>query len=284
MNNDIRQVAITGRLGGYARKCKMELRAAVRASTSRFHPSPVIVLGNQKAGTSAVAGLLSMATECEVVIDFHREIRLPMFHKVIQGEASFERFAKRNRWEFSKPIVKEPNITHMYDHLRSAFPHAKFIFVVRDPFSNIRSIIQRLSLPPRGNELKHCSNVPRVWRAILQISQDEGGGYIGRFAANWRRCADIFLCNQADMIAVRYEDFRENKRSTIESLARSVGLKVKCNIEQYVNRPFQTAGTEVRDYFEYFGEDNCRTVCRICWPAASEFLYVPVESPLTRSQ
>src|SRR6266446_1585567 len=137
--------------------------------TARVHPKPVFILGNQKSGTSAIAGLLSAATGLPVTLDFMAEIKRPRYPDVLGGKLPFSNFVRHHKLCFSRPLIKEPSITLMYEHLHSYFPQAQFVFVVRDPRDNIRSILDRLNLPGNVSELSALqrSAVSPAWKLVL---------------------------------------------------------------------------------------------------------------------
>jgi hypothetical protein len=107
---------------------------------------PVFVLGNQKSGTTAIAVLLGQHTGLSTslglttqhsgrVVDIHR------------GNAPIDALVQENELEFSRDLIKDSNLTFLYRYLRDRFPEARFAMVVRDPRANVRSILDRLSIP-----------------------------------------------------------------------------------------------------------------------------------------
>ncbi|RME38856.1 MAG: hypothetical protein D6788_06610, partial [Planctomycetota bacterium] len=119
----------------------------VRRRFARPHPAPVIVLGNQKSGTTVIAALLAESAGCAVTLDIFFRFRRPVLARLLTGRDSLDRFIRRHPYWFSHPIIKEPSLTFFHDDLRRLFPSARFVFIVRDPRDNIRSILNRLRLP-----------------------------------------------------------------------------------------------------------------------------------------
>ena len=142
---------------------------ALRGYLSRVNPRPVLVLGNQKSGTSAIAALLGDLTGLSVTIDLPREIRHAEYLRVLRGEITMREFVALNRHEFSRDIIKEPNLTLLYEELAEFFPEASFAYVVRDPRDNLRSMLNRLKI--RGDLEKLSGDVkeriPHAWRLVL---------------------------------------------------------------------------------------------------------------------
>ena len=115
----------------------------------RFLPAPIIVLGHQKTGTSVIAALLGEATGKSVTIDmFHHNNKIrPFFREdIFNKKLSLRDFIQANALYFSTDIIKEPDLTFHYEALLNYFPKAKFVFVIRDPRDNIRSILNRLKI------------------------------------------------------------------------------------------------------------------------------------------
>ena len=58
-----------------------------------------------------------------VRIDRHADgSRSSVFHPIPSGEVTFRDYVRRNRWEFSHDIVKEPNLPFLYPQVRETFP------------------------------------------------------------------------------------------------------------------------------------------------------------------
>ena len=130
-----------------ARLGSLRLRRGVRGLAARPREAPVFVLGHQKSGTSAVAALLAELTGSSAAIDLFEETRNPVIDRVVRGEMSLERYLRRNRLDFSRLIVKEASLTFLYPQLAARFPGARFVFVVREPLANLKSVLDRLGLP-----------------------------------------------------------------------------------------------------------------------------------------
>ena len=63
-------------------------------------------------------------------------------------EVPLDALVQRYRLAFSRPVVKEPNLTFLYDELVRRFPQARVGLIIRDPRDNIRSLLERLFASP----------------------------------------------------------------------------------------------------------------------------------------
>jgi hypothetical protein len=241
---------------------------AVQGLYAKANEAPIIVLGHQKSGTSAVAGLLAELTGRSVAIDFVNEDRWPIYQRVTTGEVSFERFVRRNRLDFSRDIVKEPNLTFLYPQLRERFPDARFLMVVRDPRTNAKSVLNRLDLPGDVSDLsqERLAALRRGWSLVF----DPGwlrltpGTYVELLSRRWNLCADVFLENQPSFHLVRYEDFLADKLGTLERLASQLELSCPGDIRSRLDEPFQPAGDRRVPVGMFFGAENLARIEDIC--------------------
>ncbi len=190
-------------------------------SLTPLHPSPVIIFGNQKTGSTAIAALLAQATDQTITQDIFYSLSQPWHLWMLENQKSFDQFVSQNPAKFSTAIIKEPSLIFYYPKLLQTFPKAKFVFLLRDPRDNIRSILNRLSLP--GN-LTHLTpelqeNIPNyLWRIILdgQPLGIEGNTYIEKLAYRWNRILEIYRQNQQNITLLRYEDFLADKQTAIK--------------------------------------------------------------------
>ncbi len=248
---------------------------ALRPLVYRFYPSqeaPIFVLGNQKSGTSAVAALLARACGLSYDIDLGG-LRVPEYEQIYAKPETLARVLReRAAIEFSKELVKEPNLTFLLPKIQALHPRSRHAFVVRDPRANIRSICNRLQIP--GNQLSISpANYPEIspiWNAILYNhwvgDETRELNYIGRSAERWRKAADLYLATGSETQLIRYEDFNQGKLAAIEDLATRLGLEVKHDVTPYLDVQYQRAGKKVTDYMAFFGADNLATIERECGP------------------
>src|SRR5205085_10258351 len=126
------------------------------------------------------------------------------------------------------------------------FPAAQAVFIVREPFQNIRSMLDRLGIAGNLQEfVPRLHKLPNLtWLRVL-----EGADlalppmhYIDTLALRWQMAVDIYLREPDRYILVRYEDFTSNKRRCIERLARELGLTPDRPFEHLLDYQFQPAG------------------------------------------
>ena len=241
---------------------------ALRSARASLNDKPIFVLGNQKSGTSAIAALLGRACGLDVSLDMRQETDRPLFQQVVRGELSFGRYLRSNRWEFSHSIVKEPNLTLLVPQIVQAFPASPIVFVLRDPRDNIRSMLNRLSIPgdlPRLEE-HHRGQVNPGWELVLdgRWLGLEGDHYIEQLAARWVYCARVYLDNARGMHLCRYEDFLAEKLQALSALAAALGLSMVHDVSDQLDRPFQPLGDRNVAWADFFGAQNLARIESIC--------------------
>lgn len=237
------------------------LRDSLRAMRAVPHEDPVLVLGTQKSGTSAIAALLGIATGLPATIDLRRDFERPLAPAVAAGRVSFARFLRRHAEAFANPIVKDPNLTFLLPRLLDRWPHARLVFVRRDAVQTVRSVLDRLGIPGDLESLDEArlASLPPGWRCVLDSRWCERlapHGDPGRARLHYveelaRRClladrvaAEALAGRPGRSFEVRYESFREAKAAAIEALAAALGLKVRdrAALAAAVDHPFQPAG------------------------------------------
>ena len=238
---------------------------------------PVIILGNQKSGTTAIAALLAHLTGKSVTLDIEPLWRFPDL-ALFRKEIPFASFVTKNRYLFSRDIIKEPWLTFFYNDLRSIFPDAKYVFVIRDPRENIRSLLNRLKLPGDLEQLtwEDIQQLEPKWQIIFMgdLIGVPQGHYIEILAHRWVEAAKIYLKNQDNMILVQYESFELNKMKTIEQLAEQLGFEPKYSIKSLIHKPFQPPGNRKISLVDFFGEKNLKRIHKVCAEYMEIFHYI----------
>jgi hypothetical protein len=254
-----------------AEEASAALDHAQRALLSPFvqvHERPVIVLGNHKAGTSAIAGLLAALCGQEVALELRKELKRDRYQAVHEGRVPFATLVSRNKVDFSRAIIKENHFSTMPGRVTAAFPRSPIIMVVREPRDNIRSLLNRLRVP---GDLNHIP--PEMWRAIPDVWKLVLDGrwlgvdserYIEHLALRWNLIVDHYLANQEHWVLQRYEDFQADKLGQLTSLASAVGLTPKCDISDRLQFQFQPAGHSSVDWERFYGEENLASIEDIC--------------------
>ena len=244
----------------------------------------MIVGGNQKSGTTAIAALLAKATGSRFSNDpfWHvarRDGREGVLDDVLAGRMTVDEVVERYRAYFSAEIIKDPNFSFLYPELERRFPGAPQLFIVRDPRQNIRSILNRLCIDGHLDELlpEHRQALAHEpgWRAIL-----EGGGlgttgdsHVARLAQRWNIAVARYLERSASIHLARYEDFLPDKASYIGMLADKVGLRVTTDIREALDEQYQPRGNHAISMEEFFGQRNLRLIESICAAGMARFGY-----------
>lgn len=191
---------------------RIGIRTYFRNLFSKPNKNAIWVFGFPKSGTSAITGLLSAATGLSATIDT-KYLDDPFRTQIIERKLSIKHLVNKYSYPFSKQILKEPNATFFINEIGEFFLLHRYIFIVRNPFQNIRSILNRLNLP--GNrEYISMENVHPNWRYLFQVGK--GKDYIDELV-NWY----LKVNSQYDKIEVencklvRYEDFLLSKEKYI---------------------------------------------------------------------
>jgi hypothetical protein len=243
------------------------------------NPRPVVVFGNQKSGTTAIAAFLGRLSGASVALDMEREWRAPSYQHVASGEMTMGAFRHRNRLELSRAIVKEPNLLTIWPQFLAAVPEARCLLVVRDPRDNLRSILDRLGLPGDREELtpaQRGANGPG-WALYLDGSWLglKPGNYIETMARRWNLGYRFLTANRERTLLVRYEDFLRDKEGVIARAAAGVGLPARYPLGAEADRQYQPKGTGNRDWRAVFGDSNLGRIERICAEGMEALGYEP---------
>jgi len=243
------------------------IRNFMFSPVSRINSRPIFILGNQKSGTTVIAALLAEFTGLSVTLDMPG-LWGDMCMRIHQGVISFEKIIRNNKFDFSRDIIKEPCLTFLYKEIKEHFPLARIITIIRDPRSNIRSILDRLRIDGCVYDLDACtrSQIPSAWLSILdgQWLGLQGENYIETLAARWNYSADIYLKNRDEIAVVRYEDFMKDKEDAIRELAKKLDLPQKNNISDKVDKEYQLRGNPNVAWRDFFGQMNLKRIEKIC--------------------
>lgn len=250
----------------------------IDAIMRRFGPPPaiperpVLVGGSPKSGTTAIAMLLGVATETEVASDpFHRldQRGIDFRDRLYDGRLPIAGLIDGHPDVFAAEIIKDPNFAFFIGPLLERFPRSHFVFIVRDPRANIRSILNRLSVPGDASQDAvdaRLHDVPEGWRRVLtgRTPDVAGTDFIERMAHRWNAAVDVYRSWADRARLVVYEEFNRDKEGTIVSLAADVGLEVKRRLGAAADRQFQPKGDRSVDWVEFFGERNLAAIEGIC--------------------
>lgn len=224
---------------------------------------PLFVLGNQKSGTTVIAALLAKHTGLTATLDFRYPSEVEL-GEVQAGRMSLERFVQRRALHFSRSLIKEPELTVLYEPLSIVFPDANFVMVMRDPRDNIRSLLNRVDIPGNLEDIppEYLDTLNLVWRRILKGDTLglKGSNYIDALALRWNDAAKTYLTHRKNIHLIRYEDFNADKAQSIVDLAKKLGLPRKSDITAEVDVQYQGRGNRDIAWLDFFGEHNVRMI------------------------
>ena len=258
---------------------RSSLRKYRRRVVYPINETPIIVLGNQKSGTSAIAALLGEMTQKTYGIDmFYRFGNVES--KVLAGALAWEDFVDLAREYFSRDIIKDPGFTFLLEPLSRTFPDARYVFVVRDPFANIRGILNRVDVPGNLKDMsdKHWEKLRREspgWEPVLsgQSGDCAGATYIETLALRCSKALELCHKKPLPWVTVRYEDFLTDKVGTIADIARKLSLTPDNDISGIQDRAFQPPSRIRSSPIEFFGAKNAEIIESICKDAMGPFSY-----------
>lgn len=239
---------------------------------------PIFILGNQKSGTTVVASLLARATNRSLAVDLRQEILKPSFTELKSKQLFFDKFINKNILDFSKKIIKVPELSFFYNELRQHYKEAKYIFIIRDPRDNIRSLLNRLNIPGDLERLeeRQIKKLPLAWQLVFRtdwLGKENSRNYIKNLSTRWSVAADTYLKNKDKIILVKFEDFLRDKAGTIGQLAAKCGLEKINDIEKLVDKQFQPQGNKKTTWQDFYSETNLKIIEKICGQAMKEFGY-----------
>jgi hypothetical protein len=268
---------VIGRRNPHQPRTLRRLFCWLRTCFSRVHPNPILVLGNQKSGTTAIAALLAECAGLSVTLDLREEIRAPLLPRVRRGEMPFSEFIRRNKLDFSREVVKEPHLSLFLNELRQYFPQSKMVFIIRDPRDNIRSILDRLKLPGSLDNLdeQQWASISPAWRLVVdgRWLGIAGDSYIQQLATRWNHIAGICWKHRDELAMLRYEDFCKDKGGEILRLVQALGLTPLRDISGRLDHQFQPRGNRNITWLEFFGARNLSVIERACEPMMKRFNY-----------
>ncbi len=244
------------------------LKRAVRSRLSTINEQPIIVLGNQKSGTTAIAALVAKRAGLSATLDLE-EMTAQDEREMHRCPEGVREFIAHHKLEFSRDLIKEPRLTFVYPQLRRRFPDAQFVFIVRDPRANIRSILDRLGLPgdPSSLDRNVLRNIDPVWQLVVDGSWMgiEGEDYIERLSRRWNRACQTYLDCADEFVLVRYEDFNRDKVGEVDRVVDRLGFDVHQRIDGVVNERFQPEGNRRgMSWEDFYGSSNLEKIEHLC--------------------
>ena len=244
-------------------------------------PRPLVfVTGMPKSGTTAVVKLMGIASGASIVSDpFHlldkRGIRFR--DALFAGETSVSQLMREYPAIFRGAILKDPNFVFFADAIAERYPESHWVFTVRDPRDNIRSVLNRLRLPGKARDVDlENREIGDTWRRVLEGRTPEirGKDPIHRLALRWVMMAEIAL-SSGRMTLSRYEQFNADKQGAITALCKAAGLTSANSIAPYMDTQFQPRGDRDAVWEEFFGAHELAMILDTCGPTMERLGYNP---------
>lgn len=263
------------RTGSIRKRCHLIARRATCNLLGDKH-SPVFVLGNQKSGTTAIAQLLSLATNKTYSHDMLYRHRFNS-SQVLQPDCTIRAFVEALPLEFYNDIIKEPNFSFLLPSILREFPNSKVLFIVRNPISNVRSIFDRLGISGNYEGSDPCAvknlHEENVWlsalKAHLPQSDDLPCSFVASMSLRWLELAKMAYDYRKYVLIVRYEDFLSDKPGVIKHLCEFAGLDVTSDTQPYYGKQFQPRGKSQHDSASFFSYQNLCVIRRSTHQVAS---------------
>lgn len=241
--------------------------------------SPVLVLGNQKTGSTAIARLLAHRGGLRATTNIH-PLQSPDA-RLENDPAPIEALIQRLRYYFRRDLVKENELTLATDALLQVLPNARFVYVVRHPADNIRSILDRVDLPGHPLPLDRVDRSGSGWHRIVHGTDIDvdAEDHITSLAKRWSYTAEIYNRNRDRLHLVRYEDFTADKKGTISTLSRQLDIEPQQKIEAFLDVSFQPRGTHRSvPLTDFFSADAIATIHRCCRNGMDTLQYSPIDA------
>ena len=251
-------------------KLSFGIRSYLRNRISKPNRDAIFIFGLQKSGTSAIARLLAEKTGKSVTIDT-KYLWQPHYARLISGKIKIKNHVNKYSYPFSKEIIKEPNSTFLIHQIKDFFYLNRYVFIVRNPLDNIRSILNRLNIPGDLENID-LERVNDNWKHLFLSSN--GKDYINVLANLWVKAnGQTEIINSKNCILVRYEDFIKDKENFIEKLVFKVGLESVNNISEFVDLQYQPKGNSNVNLKTFYGNKNYNKIIQKCSPIMRLFNY-----------
>lgn len=241
----------------------------------------VVALGHQKSGTTAIAALIAEAAGVALAFDplFHIDDgRADVADRLSKDPSSLSALVQSHKRSFCRPVLKDPDLSFFVTEAMAVFSHARFLFVMRDPRTTIRSIADRLGLAAHDLAAPaDASKLPnRHWQLILSgaLPEIRGRSVAEVLARRWLLCAENYAKNSQTLTLVSYERFLEDKSGVIHRTMEELKLQVRRDIADKVNIAFQPRGNARAPLPERLGRENLRVINEICGQKMTSFGYL----------
>ncbi|SDD19145.1 sulfotransferase domain-containing protein [Halanaerobium congolense] len=238
-----------------------------------------IVIGNPKTGTSVISSLIAEQGNLTKTIDIPE-----MWYKQMElykGDIDLEKFISKNAHRFTKSLVKEPDLTFLYNKITNVFSESKIILIVRHPVDNIRSVLDRVNIDPDDLpiDIKKIDKMdiidPWKWFVNGDVLRSNPTNKIPyTMAYNWVYTVNLYLNNQESIYLIRYEDFVKNKIKSISDYCEDLNIKKINDISDLVDKQYQPKGeNKNKNVKKLFSTEVIEKIENICSAEMKELDY-----------
>jgi sulfotransferase family protein len=241
---------------------------------------PVFVVGQGRSGTTILGEILSLhpdlaflnepkavwhaAHGAEDVLGSYVALGAPCRYRLGEADASPD-VARRMRRivagylrlvRHSRMLDKSPEALYRIDFLRTVFPGARFVALIRRGWDNIGSISEwcrARTVEEGGRRYDWWGTDDRKWRLLVdQVATEdtELGRFAGelrtlrsheeRAAVEWilmaREIGRVEKAGRGDFLRVHFEDLTRDPRATILRILRHSGLRPASSMLEYSER------------------------------------------------
>ncbi|MEM7394467.1 MAG: sulfotransferase, partial [Verrucomicrobiota bacterium] len=218
------------------------LRKRVYTALCRFYaPEFVMVTGCQRSGTTLVFMMLAAHPGVTGYDESETDFSFPSWRRL-----------RDNRRAGCRTCIKHPMATPYANWMKSEFPRAHNLFVLRHPFHVISSM-RRLVYDNGRNWLenharyelnRHRTNFPEIEELDFEVMSDvEAGAYVWRYKI---RVMEIFRAKGLPVHVVKYEDLLTEPEARMRSLLSGLGLSWHDNVlshERFQSREVFAGGS-----------------------------------------
>jgi len=239
---------------------------------------PIILFGNTRSGTTIVQRLLATHPD---VVEWYEPRTLWLYADPGRDHDAFEerdatpkvkRYIRRRFTTFQKRhgdrivMEKTPANILKIPYVRAVLPEARYLFMVRNPFSFISSVEMKWQRPVSAKGIRRrlrSTPITQLPHYTGRLLRDQLGTrilhrkYLSRWgprypgmdedlathdlltviARQWARCSkkaaeDLSRFGEGEVLGFRYEDFVEDPVAHLDRITRHCGLRLTRDMER----------------------------------------------------
>jgi hypothetical protein len=197
----------------------------------------------------------------------------------MHGCRRFSTVVEENPHYFSTEVIKEPMMTFFVEQVVEQFPEAQYVFVVRDPRDNIRSLLNSRDLPGDRATLSEQDSMHLSPPHVLLDTEAwrvRADNYVDLLSKRWilaTRAVKKLRVAGSPPEVLRYEDFMSDKLESICRMAESLSIEKRSSISDKLDVPFQPSGNRKVRWDDFYGKYNLSIINDVCAEEMHEFEY-----------